>query len=104
MPNRSARPQGPRVNLTLTPELDRLLDRISAATGTGKATFVREILLGAMPQLEQMASALELVQSKQIPEGLAHMARALRDASGAVEQQELELTKLRRAARRKASG
>lgn len=92
--------QGPRVALTLTPELDALLARIGAATGVGKATFVRQMLETAQPQLELIASAAEKVTTQNVPDGLALMATALRQASGMAEQQQLELTKRRRAMRR----
>ena len=89
--------QGPRVNLTLTDELDAVLGRLSRALGVGRATFVRQMLEGSLPQLELMAQAAEQVTRKNVPDGLALMAEALRDASGMAEQTQLELKRSRRA-------
>lgn len=95
--------QGPRVNLTLSDEVDGVLSRLSGSLGVGKATFVRQILEGALPQLELMAQAAERVTQKNVPDGLALMVDALRQTSGMAEQATLDLRRTRRAAmRRKA--
>lgn len=92
---------GVRVNLTLPPEVDVLLERIAKAAGTGKASFVREWLLSMAPQLADMARALEMAKEGQM-DGLAVMAKSLRSAVKGGEQAELELRQVRAMARRKA--
>ena len=52
-----------RVNLSLPPEVVKVLDRIGAATGTGRSTVVREWLIEGLPLFLQMADALEQVKA-----------------------------------------
>lgn len=94
------RPQGPRVGITVTPELDAVLARIAEATGTGKASFIRQWLVAMLPQLEALARALELAKDGPL-DSLKLLQDTLRGAIAQGEQAELELTKVRRAARRK---
>lgn len=56
---------GTRVHLTLPDQVVEQLDRISAATGAGRARIVREWLVDAAPMLEGVADALELAKSNQ---------------------------------------
>lgn len=100
-PRRIPAQQGPRVNLTISPELDAILLRLGSALGVGKATFVRQMLEGAQPQLELMAQAAEQVTQRNVPDGLALVVQSLRQSAGLAEQQSLELSKARRAAMRK---
>lgn len=97
---RAPRIQGPRVSITATPELDHVLGRIAAGTGTGKATFVREWLLDALPQLEQLATAIELAKSGNV-DAFAIMAQVVRDASSEADQLSLDIKRDRRRAMRK---
>lgn len=98
---RPARPQGPRVNLTLTPELDRVLERISAAAGTGKASFIREWLITSMPALAGLATALEQAQAGNL-EVFGTMAQVVSDSREQLDQAELNFDRTRRAVKRKA--
>lgn len=98
--DRSRRSQGPRVNLTLPPDLDALLGRLGDLAGTGKASFVRQWLVQMQPQLVEMVRALEMAQAGNL-DALTVMAKAVRGAVAQGEQAELQLTKVRRAARRK---
>lgn len=100
-PRRPPRPQGPRVNLTLPEDLDAVLGRLCRAMGTGKASFIREMLIGSTPQLVQMAEAAEMMVARNIPEGLGLLAKTMREASGQAQQVEMQLGKKRRAIRRK---
>lgn len=93
--------QGPRVNLTLTPEIDAVLTSLSKSLGVGKATFVRQVLDESLPQLKLMAEAAAKVTQQQIPDGLGLLAEALQQASGRAEQAQLDLKQTRRAAMRK---
>jgi hypothetical protein len=100
---RAPRPQGPRVNLTLPPELDAVLSRMTALTGRGKASFVTQTLMGMLPALHQMVQAMELASAGNL-DAYNVMASALRDATKQGEQAELELKSARRrAARRKTA-
>lgn len=92
--------QGPRVNLTLTPEIISVLDRIGAVTGAGRATIVRELLESGLPNLSEMARALELAQGRNI-DAFKVIADTLRATGNEVEQLQLEVTRKRRAAMRK---
>jgi hypothetical protein len=91
---------GVRVNLTLPPELDRLLQRVADAAGTGKASFVREWLLGMQPMLLDVAHSLEAAKAGNL-DGLAMMSKTLRRAVNEGQQAELELSKVRAIARKK---
>lgn len=89
------------MNLTLTPELDLVLSSLSKSLGVGKATFVRQVLDAALPQLNLMAEAAAKVTQQNIPDGLGLLAEALNQASGMAEQAQLDLKRTRRAARRR---
>lgn len=86
---------GVRVNLTLPPDLDAVLQRVADAAGTGKASFVRELLLGMVPQLVQSAEALEAARAGRA-DALTLMSKNLRSSVDAAEQAQLELGKVRR--------
>jgi len=102
---RPTRPQGPRVNLTLTPELDRVLGRLSAASGAGKASFVREWLIEALPVLDQLATSMEQAKAGNL-DVFDSLARVMREGREQFDQVEMDLTRTRRrvARKRKASG
>lgn len=92
--------QNPRIALTVPPELDAVLGRIAAATGTGKATFVREWLCEAMPQLAGLATAMEMAKN-QNTEAFTVLAQVLREATGKADQAALDLKVKRRKFMRK---
>lgn len=89
------------MNLTLTPELDLVLSSLSKSLGVGKATFVRQVLDAALPQLNLMAEAAAKVTQQNIPDGLGLLAEALQQASGMADQAQLDLKRTRRAAMRR---
>ena len=91
---REDRRVGVRVNLTLPLEVDRVLSRLADAAGTGKASFVRELLVSMVPQLGEMAGALEGLRAGQV-DSLAAVSKALRGVSDRTEQAQLELQTLR---------
>lgn len=91
---------GVRVNLTLPPEVDRVLQRVADAAGTGKASFVREWLVTMSPQLVSIAEALEAARAGNA-DAFGLMAKGLRNAVGDAQQAELELTRARRMARKR---
>jgi predicted DNA-binding protein len=97
---RPPRPQGARIGLTVPPELDRVLARIAAATGTGKATFVREWLCEAVPQLDQLANAMELAKRGNT-DAFDVMAKVMLGVTEGADQLTLDIKKTRRRVIRK---
>jgi predicted DNA-binding protein len=94
--------QGTRVNLTLSDELIRVLDRMTAVTGSGRATIIREILEDAAPGLAQMATALEEAHRGNVDSALRTLGRTLQENTVTSEQMSLDIARTRRrAARRK---
>ena len=92
--------QNQRVNLTLPPETIAVLDRLSKVTRAGRATIIREWMIGATPMFAEMATAAEMAAAKNI-DALKVMGDVLRDAAGQANQLELEIKREHRAARRK---
>lgn len=91
---------GIRVNLTLPTEVVTVLDRIAKATGTGRATMVREVLIDGLPGLAEMASALELAQKKN-SDGFKLLAKGIDAAVNEGQQLSLDIKRQRRAMIRK---
>lgn len=89
-----------RVALTLPPDVIDTLDRLGRVTGAGRATIVREWLIEGQPMFAEMARAAEMAAQKNI-DALEVMGKVLREASGQVDQLQLDITNKRRAARRK---
>lgn len=57
---------GRRVQLSLRPDLVLILDRIKAVAGIPYASFIRQFLEQAKPQLELMVKTLEEAQAQKI--------------------------------------
>jgi predicted DNA-binding protein len=91
---------GERVNLTLPKEVCAVLDRMGKVTGTGRATIVREWLSEALPQLQQMAHALELAQKKNL-DAFQVLADSLEETARNADQLSLDIKRTRRKAMRK---
>ena len=89
--------QNARVNLTLPPEVIRVLDRMGKVTGAGRATIVREWLIEMVPTLGQFADALEAASGKNI-DAFKIMASAVREVQGTADQLQLEIARDRRRA------
>lgn len=90
-----------RVNLTLPDEAIRVLDRIARASGTGRATVIREWLIEGLPHFAELASAMELAQQRNL-DAFKVVSNTLRDLGAMVDQTQLDLKTTRRAAMRKA--
>lgn len=90
---------GVRVNLTLTPELVATLDRISARTGTGRATLLREMIEGNLGTFVTMADALDLAAEKKL-DAFAVLARTMDDVEKQAGQLSLDIKRTRRRAMR----
>lgn len=89
-----------RVNLTLPEEVVRVLDRLAKASGTGRATVIREWLIEGLPQFADLATAVEMAQQKNI-DAFKVVSKTLRELGTMVDQTELDLKVHRRAAMRK---
>jgi hypothetical protein len=98
-PKRKPDRTGKRFNLTLPPEVALQVQRVAEAGGTGGASFIRELLIGATPQLKSMADALEATRAGQV-DGLAMISKMLRSTINAGEQTQLDLKTSARAMRR----
>lgn len=94
---RLPRPQGPRIGLTVTDELNEILERIASATGTGKASFIREWLISAQPQLKQLAISLELASQGNI-DAFDTMTKLFGDMRQQQDNMELDLQRTKRRA------
>lgn len=93
-------PQGPRVNLTLTPEAVAVLDRIGAVTGAGRATILREFILEAMPGIAEIARSLELAREKNL-DAFKVLADTIDATVSDAQQMSLDIKRTRRRAMRK---
>lgn len=94
---------GVRVNLTLTPELVSTLDRITARTGTGRATILREMLEENLAAFVTMADALDLAAEKKL-DAFTVLSRTMDDVAERAGQLSLDIKRTRRRAmRRKAA-
>ena len=91
---------GERVNLTLPGDLIRVLDRMGKVSGAGRATIIREWLSEMTPQLDQLATAMELASKKKI-DAFDVVNDVLRDAVAFGQQAQLDLKRGRRRAVRK---
>lgn len=91
---------GTRVNLTLPDEVVAVLDRLQSVTGAGRATFIREWLTEAVPQLQELARAIEMAQDKNL-DALKVLGDVMGRVSNDADQLQLDMKKTRRAAMRK---
>lgn len=92
-----------RVHLSLPPEAIAVLDRIGAVTGAGRATIVREWIIGALPSLTSVAAALESAQLGRL-EAFEQLEQGLSQARQKADQAELDLDTGRRRMRMKGRG
>ena len=92
---------GTRVNLTLSDEVVRVLDRIGKVTGSGRATIIREILDEAAPQLGHMAGALEEAHRGNVDAALRVIGSTVREAANMGQQLDLQIKRDRRRRSRK---
>lgn len=90
---------GVRVNLTLTPELVAILDRIQFRTGTGRATLLREMLEANIGTFTTMADALDLAAEKKL-DAFSILAQSLDDLQEQAGQMSLDIKRTRRRAMR----
>lgn len=91
-----------RVNLTPPPEVLAVLDRMSKASGVGKATIITQWLSESLPQLHSLASAMEQASRGNV-DAFTTMIAALQEAASESKQLELEVRSQRRAVMRKRS-
>lgn len=91
---------GTRINLTLPPETVRAIDRMCEASGVGRATFIRELLVGMESHIHGLAEAVELARQNNV-DAFSRMADTLREVNAQSTQLELDVRRQRRAAMRK---
>ena len=91
---------GIRINLTIPSETVRAIDRMCAASGVGRATLIRELLVGMETQIHGLAESMEMARQNNV-DAFGRMAKVLREVGNDTEQLELEIQKSRRAAMRK---
>lgn len=94
------RTTGIRVNLTLPPDAVAVLDRIAAASGTGRATMLREVVIDGLPMFKQMADALEAAKAKNL-DAFSMMSTTIDQLAGETQQMSLEMKRTSRRMRRK---
>ena len=92
---------GIRINLTLPTEVVATLDRMSAVTGAGRASIIREWLIEGHPMFDQMATALELAAAKNL-DAFKVMSKAVSGIAGQADQLSLDIKRTSRAMRRKS--
>lgn len=91
---------GTRINLTIPPETVVAIDRMCSASGVGRATFIRELLVGMEPHIHGLAESVELAKQNNL-DAFGRMAKVLRNVGQSSEQLELEVRRSHRAAMRK---
>jgi hypothetical protein len=89
-------PSGPRINLTVPPELDALLGRIAAGMGTGKASVVTRFMVESIEGLTAVAEAIELAKQGNV-DSLKLVEKALDNSAAHSQQLSLSISKKRRA-------
>ena len=91
---------GIRINLTIPSVTVRAIDRMCAASGVGRATLIRELLVGMEPQLHELSEAMEMAKQNNV-DAFGKMAKIMRAVGSNTEQLELEIKRTHRAAMRK---
>lgn len=66
-----------RIFVTLTPELERALYRLSRVMGIPVATAARMFLVEAVPMLDELSDIFETGQLTDVRERFVHLARRL---------------------------
>ena len=91
---------GTRINLTIPPETVRAIDRMCSASGVGRATFIRELLVGMETQIHGLAEAVEMARQNNL-DAFSKMASTLRSVNNQSDQLLLDIKRTHRAAMRK---
>ena len=89
----------PRINLTLSPDVDAAVGRLVRVSGVGKATVIGQMLQEALPQLELMAQALEQAKRRNL-DAFDTMIGAVQTAQVGIDQMAFDLRSERRERRR----
>lgn len=75
----------PRMSITLEHQEIAILDRFASASGTPRATIIRDLIRTVLPELERAAELIELANAspRHIKQGLVdNLANATADAMG----------------------
>lgn len=83
-----------RLQVTIEPELEPVLIRLSALLDTPQATIITNLLMESLPVLQQTADALELAQNGKLNlDGLIGMVQQSISDAQAIESEMLEKQK-----------
>lgn len=93
---------GTRVNLTLPPEVVATFDRMSAVTGAGRASIIREMLIESDSGMQEIATALEMASAKKL-DGFKVLSKSIDDSIRQSQQLSLDIKRTSRRMRRKKS-
>lgn len=91
---------GTRINLTIPPETVAAIDRLCAAGGIGRATFIRELLISMEAHILDLAESFELAKQNNV-DAFGKLATVMRSLCNTSQQLELEVKRKHRAAMRK---
>ncbi len=91
---------GTRINLTLPPETVRAIDRMCDASGVGRATFIRELMVGMEGHIHALAESVELAKQNNL-DAFSKLSKTMRDLSDNNQQMQLDIKRTHRAAMRK---
>jgi hypothetical protein len=91
---------GTRINLTLPPETVRALDRMCDASGVGRATLIRELLIGMEGHIHSLAESVELAKQNNL-DAFSKLSKTMREISDESDQMSLDIKRTHRAAMRK---
>lgn len=75
----------PRMSITLEPQELAVLDRFASASGTPRATIIRDLIRTVVPELDKAAELIELANAapRHIKQGLVNeLSNATADAMG----------------------
>lgn len=75
----------PRMSITLEPQEIAILDRFATASGTPRATIIRDLIRTVVPELDKAAELIELANAapRHIKQGLVNdLSNATADAMG----------------------
>lgn len=86
--------------MTLPIEVIDILDRMTAVSGAGRATLIREWLIDSAPSLNELVKAMEMASQNNI-DAFKVIGNTLRELNALTGQMELDIRKSRKSAMRK---
>lgn len=80
-----------RVGLSLSPDVDLVLTKLSQLTGQPKTGIINEILEDSLPIFQQVIKALEEAKAGQLKMAIETTARYIAETSGHLQQVQFDL-------------